>query len=156
EGGIDVSSIDLNGNFCTPTYLVETRNSTSVDGLLQDFALGTISPTVIILPPLTPVCEQTPATLPINVSGTVAPYSLVGATSSDPNRLPIDIRLIGATTPGGSPGTYQIIARAVDGRGCEGFGVTNLTILANPTCSLSAPNQPPVCGSPNNTIRGPS
>ena len=130
EGAVNVGVVLPGAAFlCTPTFLVATRGSTSVSGQLQDFVLSSFRPVVSIQDAVT--CEATPTTLPSSLSEGTPPYSL-NATAT--GGLDVFVRgiTIGATTPGGPPGEYQIATTATDANGCIGSATGTLKILAKP------------------------
>ena len=152
EGAVNVSEAVPGANFlCTPTVLVETRSSLSLGAPLQDFVLTSFRPVVSV--PSATICEATPTTLPVSLSEGTPPYSLSATSTGGLNLRGITI---GATTPGGAPGTYQITTTATDVNGCIGSSTATLTILPKPVCNLSVPDPLPVCNSQNNSLSGPS
>lgn len=128
EGAVNVGALIGTSFLCNPTVLVETRSSASVSAPLQDFVLLSFRPSVSVTS-VPPICQATPITLPISLSEGTPPYS-VSATST--GGLNVRGITIGATTPGGAPGDYQITTTATDVNGCIGSAVANLKIVACP------------------------
>jgi hypothetical protein len=130
EGAVNVSQLAPGAAFlCNPTFVVETRLSSSVGAPLQDFVLASFRPTVSATS-VPPICQSTPTTLPLSLSDGTPPYTV--SPTATPELDFVRGITIGATTPGGEPGNYVITTKATDVNGCIGSAVINLTIKACP------------------------
>ncbi len=101
------------------------------------------NPSCAVSPASTNICQGGSAQFCATASGGTGPYAFLWNT--------------GDTTPCitvSSAGTYTVTV--TDANGCSSTQCSgSLVVNQNPTCSLSAPNPPPACGSSGNTLSGP-
>ncbi|HSM63184.1 MAG TPA: hypothetical protein VK833_04525, partial [Gillisia sp.] len=115
EGFIDIEELDLNINACFSSFHAETRSSSSVSSILEDFAQGAFNVQPIVSVDDETACESdTPVTLTAVVEGGIPPITFVWKKGG--------VVIPGETTETlevSESGSYSVIAQ---GKGINGNG----------------------------------
>jgi hypothetical protein len=154
EGCINLDDVGVSLDVCLGTFIVQTRNSQSLNAALEDLVIGGLSE---------PVTEQTLTGSSIcsnqSNTGTIImagsePGVIYQLKFSDNSNVgaPVTGNGNSITWTGLAAGTYHITA--TNAAGCTtDFGNVTVTLIPVPDCSITGPDH--VCPGSSNTYNGP-